>query len=109
MLEKILVGIPFFVSDDSEINDLSKEWTRLMNETHTIKNKTVSECYYQVQYWSENQKIGGLYFFIGVEVTQATDVNPLFVVKTIPKSKYLRFIHKGLANKVGYTYKYIYT
>jgi AraC family transcriptional regulator len=109
MPEKILVGISFFISDDSEINDLSKEWSRLMNETHTIKNKSIPECYYQVQYWSENQEIGGIYFFIGAEVAQAIDVNPLFVVKTIPKGKYLKFIHKGLANKVGYTYKYIYT
>jgi len=107
--EKILVGISFFISDDMEITDLSKEWARFINEAHTIKNKTVPECYYQVQYWSENQEIGGLFFFTGTEVTQATDVNPLFVVKTIPKGRYLRFIHKGLANKVGYTYKYIYT
>jgi AraC family transcriptional regulator len=109
MSEKILVGISFFISDDSEINDLSKEWSRLMNEAQTIKNKTKPECYYQVQYWSENQEIGGMYFFIGAEVTQAIDVNHLFVVKNLPKGKYLKFIHKGLANKVGYTYKYIYT
>jgi AraC family transcriptional regulator len=107
--EKILVGISFFISDDTEINDLSIEWARFLNEAHTIKNKTVPECYYQVQYWSENQEIGGLFFFTGTEVTQVTDINPLFVVKTIPKGKYLRFIHKGFSNKVGYTYKYIYT
>lgn len=106
--QKILVGISFFISDDSAINDLSKEWSRLMNEAHTIQNKTVPECYYQVQYWSDYQEIGGLYFFIGTEVTALTDVNPLFVVKTIPQGRYLKFIHKGLANKVGYTYKYIY-
>jgi AraC family transcriptional regulator len=107
--EKILVGISFFLSDDTEINDLSTEWARFLNEVHTIKNKTVPECYYQVQYWSENQEIGGMYFFTGTEVTQITELNPLFVVKTIPRGKYLRFIHKGLANQVGYTYKYIYT
>ena len=107
--EKILVGISFFISDDTEINDLSKEWARFINEAHTIKNKTIPECYYQMQYWSANQELGGMFFFTGTEVTQAIDINPLFVVKTIPKGKYLRFIHKGLANKVGYTYKYVYT
>jgi AraC family transcriptional regulator len=109
MPEKTLVAISFFISDDTEINDLSKEWARFLNEAHTIKNKTVPECYYQVQYWSENQEIGGLFFFTGTEVTKAIDVNPLFVIKAIPKGRYLRFIHKGLANNVGYTYKYIYT
>jgi AraC family transcriptional regulator len=106
--EKVLVGISFFISDESEVNDLSKEWARFLNEANTIKNKTIPECYYQVQYWSENQEIGGMFFFTGTEVTNATEINPLFVIKTIPKGKYLRFIHKGLANKVGFTYKYIY-
>jgi AraC family transcriptional regulator len=108
LCEKILVGISFFIPDETEINDLSNEWNRLINETHTIKNKTIPERYYQVQYWSENQELGGMYFFTGVEVTKAEEVNPLFVIKTIPSGRYLQFIHKGLANKVGYTYKYIY-
>lgn len=107
--EKTLVGISFFVSDDLEITDLLKEWNRLINEVHTIKNKTVPERYYQFQFWSENQELGGLFFFTGTEVTEAIDINPLFVVKTIPRGRYLRFIHKGFSNKVGYTYKYIYT
>ncbi len=107
--EKILVGISFFISDDTKITSLSKEWNCFFNEVGTIRNKTIPECYYQVQYWSDNQELGGLYFFTGTEVTEATDVNPLFVVKMIPKGKYLRFIHKGLSNKVGYTYNYIYT
>jgi AraC family transcriptional regulator len=107
--ETTLVGISFFISDDTEITDLSKEWARFTNEIQTVKNRTTPERYYQVQYWSENQEIGGMFFFTGVEVTEVTDLNQLFVVKTIPKGKYLRFIHKGLSNKVGYTYKYIYT
>jgi AraC family transcriptional regulator len=106
--EKILIGISFFISDNTPINDLSREWNRFLNEAPTIKNKTSPECYYQVQYWSEKQELEGLYFFIGTEVIRLEDINPLFVVKTIPKGKYLKFIHKGLANKVGYTYKYIY-
>ncbi len=107
--EKILVGISFFISDDSKINDLSNEWNRLISEAHTIKHKTTPELYYQVQYWSNNQELGGLYFFTGTEVTRIEDLNPLFVVKTIPKGNYLKFIHRGFSNQVGYTYKYIYT
>ncbi len=107
--DKILVGISFFLSDKTKVPDLSKEWNRLMNEVQTIKNKIKPVRYYQVQFWSENQELGGLYFFTGVEVTDTTNINPLFVIKTIPKGKYLRFIHKGFSNKVGYTYKYIYT
>jgi len=107
--EKILVGISFFINDNAKISSLSNEWNRFLNEAGTIKNKTVPKCYYQVQYWSDNQELGGLYFFTGTEVTRLTEVNPLFVIKIIPKGKYLRFIHKGFSNKVGYTYNYIYT
>ena len=73
-----------------------------------LKNRTTPGSFFQVQYWSDQQEIGGIYFFVGTEVTYVEDLNPLFVIKTIPKGRYLRFIHKGLANKVGYTYKYIY-
>jgi AraC family transcriptional regulator len=106
--EKLLIGTSFFVHNNNEINDLSKEWGLFMNEVDTIKNVIKPERYYQVQYWSDNQDLDGMYFFTGIEVSKLEDVNPLFVLKTIPAGKYLRFIHKGLANKVGYTYKYIY-
>jgi AraC family transcriptional regulator len=106
--EKLLIGSSFFIQEGIEINDLSKEWTLFLNEVHTIKNAIHPERYYQVQYWSDNQDLGGMYFFTGIEVSKLESINPLFVVKTIPAGKYLRFVHKGLANKVGYTYKYIY-
>jgi len=103
-----LSGISFFLSDDCKINDLSREWGQFMQEVPTIKNRRQPERFYQVQYWSENQELGGLYFFIGAELRNHNEIQPQLVNKTIPEGRYLRFIHKGLANKVGYTYKYIY-
>ncbi|MBN1926464.1 MAG: effector binding domain-containing protein, partial [Prolixibacteraceae bacterium] len=105
---RLLVGTSFFIHNDTKIQDLSREWGLFKNEVHTIKNAIKPERFYQVQYWSDIQDLDGMYFFTGVEVSKLEDINPLFVVKTIPPGKYLRFIHKGLANKVGYTYKYIY-
>jgi AraC family transcriptional regulator len=104
----ILSGISFFLRDDSAIIDLSKEWGQFTQEVHTIKNRLQPERFYQVQYWSEEQELGGLYFFIGAEVLDISEIQAQFVIKIIPAGRYLRFIHKGLANKVGYTYKYIY-
>jgi AraC family transcriptional regulator len=103
-----LAGLSFFVGDEDQIEDLSKEWMRLLKEVGTIENRVIPERFYQCQYWSDMQELGGLYFFTGVEVQDAAGLNPLFVAKTIPAGKYLRFIHKGLSNRVGYTYKYIY-
>ncbi len=105
---KTLAGIAFFIADDTEIKSLGKEWGQFMSQVHTIKDRVVDERYYQVQFWSDNQDLGGMYFFIGVEVDSIHGLDPQFVVKVIPKGQYLCFIHKGLANKVGYTYKYIY-
>jgi AraC family transcriptional regulator len=105
---KYLTGISFFLADDTKVSDLSKEWDQFMQEVHTIENRLQPERFYQVQYWSDEQDLGGLYFFIGVEVSDINEVQPKFVVKIIPNARYLKFIHKGLAGKVGYTYKYIY-
>jgi len=107
--ERILVGLSFFLSDQMKIDNLSTEWSRLMRELDTIEERMQPERYYQLQYWSDKQELGGLYFFTGVEVKRIVNLNPLFVVKTIPAGKYLRFIHHGVSNKVGYTYQYIYT
>ncbi len=104
----LLVGTSFFAAENSYPKDLLKEWTQFTNELHKIKNKVIPERFYQVQYWSDNQELGGLHFFMGVEVEKILEVNPFFVVKKISKGKYLQFIHKGFSNKVGYTYEYIY-
>jgi len=106
--ERILAGISFFIRDDEEISDLGLQWGQFMNHVAFIKNRIVPERYYQVQFWSEQYDLGGLYFYIGTEVSSLAGIDPQFVVKVIPEGRYLRFIHKGLANKVGYTYRYIY-
>lgn len=106
--ERTLVGISFFLPDDVPVNDLSKEWGRLFREVESIPHKIDPWRFYQLQFWSDQQELGGMYFFTGVEVHKVENLNPLFVVKTIPPGNYLRFIHRGLSNKVGYTYHYIY-
>lgn len=103
-----LTGISFFLGDESKITDLSKEWGQFTQEVNSIKNRLQPERFYQVQYWSEKQELGGFNFFLGVEIKNMDEIQPQFVIKLLPESRYLRFIHKGLANKVGYTYKYIY-
>jgi AraC family transcriptional regulator len=102
-----LVGIPFFY-DVSMIDDLSDAWAQLINNNHLIKNKTTPENYFQVQYWFEDQDKESIFFFVAVEVTSYEDVPMQFTTKTLPKHKYLKFKHKGLSNKVGETYNYIY-
>ncbi|HKK62624.1 MAG TPA: AraC family transcriptional regulator [Bacteroidales bacterium] len=108
MPEIILVGNAFFVSENQGPDDLSDQWNQFLRELPAIAYKREPECCYQLQYWSENQDLGGFYFFIGVEVDGAAPFNPLFVIKRIPSGTYLRFVHKGLSNQVVNTYNYIY-
>jgi len=106
--QRYLAGIAFFIRDDEKISDLSLQWGQMIKEVKKIEDRLLPERFYQVQYWSGEQELGGLYFYIGVEVKSIERVKPEFVVKVIPKGKYLKFIHKGLARNVGYTYRYIY-
>ncbi len=106
--EKILVGVSYFIPGNLKDLDLSREWNSFMKTVGLITDKITPEHYYQIQYWSENQTIEGMHFFIGVEVNSIKDINPQFVIKVIPQGTFLKFIHKGLSKNVGYTYRYIY-
>jgi len=103
-----LVGLSFFISGNLDKLDLTSQWNTFLRNAHLIKNKTNTEQYYQIQYWSENQGVEGMHFFIGAEVKNLNDVSPEFVIKIIPEGSYLKFIHKGLSRNVGFTYRYIY-
>ena len=72
---------------------------KFLNEYKEIKNRVIPEKFYQVQFWSPNQELNGLFFFIGVEVSSSELDSPFYMSKTIPKATYLRFIHKGFSNK----------
>jgi AraC family transcriptional regulator len=102
-----LVGIPLY-HDIHLKNDLSEPWSHLMHSLETIKHK-LSPCrFYQMQFWFEDQEGESMYFFIAVEVSHFENTPLQFTEKVIPKQDYLMFQHKGFANKVGYTYRYIY-
>lgn len=105
--EKYLVGVSYFKQNLEDLN-LSDEWAGFMKSVNLIQNKVDPAYFYQIQYWSDNQNIEGMHFFIGVEVTDIKSIDPQFVIKFIPNGKYLKFIHKGLSRNVGYTYRYIY-
>ncbi|MDC7126926.1 MAG: AraC family transcriptional regulator [Spirochaetales bacterium] len=105
--EIILVGIPFYYNLAYE-NDLSKPWGNLVSNVSLIESRLLPERYFQLQYWFPEQEPDMFYFFIAVQADSADDIPIQFTVKTIPRQKYLKFLHKGRANTVGRTYQYIY-
>jgi len=106
--EKIIVGSSYFIPGDLKNLDLSQHWTAFLKMMDAINNKVEPVHSYQIQFWSEDQMLEGMHFFLGVEVHSIKDLSPEFVVKIIPQGSYLKFIHKGLSKNVGYTYRYIY-
>jgi len=102
-----LVGIPFYYELLWK-DDLSNPWQNFMNNISAIPNRIIPEKYYQVQYWFKDQDTGSIFFFIALEVKSIKEIPIQFTAKILPKQTYLKFLHHGLSNKVGYTYQYIY-
>ncbi|MCG8572928.1 MAG: AraC family transcriptional regulator [Spirochaetes bacterium] len=102
-----LVGIPFYYKFKWQ-EDLSKPWQNLIDHVSFIKNRIKPERYFQVQYWFANQSGDSIFFFLAVETSTIDNIPIQFTAKVLPKQKYLKFFHKGLSNRVGYTYQFIY-
>ena len=102
-----LIGMPLYYQKTLP-GDLSAPWNAFVNNIEAIKNRIRPEKYYQVQYWFQNQEFNSIFFFLAVEVEPSSDIPIQFTAKTLPAQKYLRFFHKGLSSRVGYTYRYIY-
>lgn len=102
-----LIGIPFYY-DLSMKNDLSDQWTLLIQNISLISNVKEPAEFYQLQFSYPNQDNDKIYFYIAVVVDKIEHVPIHFTAKTIPAQRYYKFRHKGLANEVGHTYRYIY-
>lgn len=102
-----LIGIPFYFELCNK-DDLSNPWQNLIDNAAAIPDKKIPEKFYQVQYWFPDQEHDSMFFFIALEVNSFQEIPIQFTAKTLPRLKYLKFLHKGYSNKVGYTYRYIY-
>ena len=102
-----LIGMPLYYNEEMP-DDLSDPWNAFINNRDVIQHRLMPEKYYQVQYWLPNRDYNSIFFFIALEVERFGEIPMQFSAKTLPAQKYLRFYHKGLSNKVGLTYQYIY-
>lgn len=103
-----LAGISFYFDFSIGKNDLYEQWTNLTTHLEHIPYVPDSPSFYQMQMWFEEQSAETIYFYIAVGVDKEGELPIQMSYKKIPKGKYLRFYHKGLANQVGETYQYIY-
>ena len=102
-----LVGISFYY-DLSLKNDLSEQWSMLTENLETIPNVKKPLEFYQMQFWFPDQDTDSLFFYVAVAVSDIQELPIQMTAKVIPAQTYYKFRHKGLANEVGHTYRYIY-
>jgi AraC family transcriptional regulator len=101
-----LVGMASLVKDQAEVRAELQE--KLVHEVETIAHRVRPERYYGASFFTQTWEMEGFFYLAGVEVTSLETIPPVLVGKTIPPSKYARFIHKGPSQNVGMTFDYIY-
>lgn len=101
----LLIGLSQSVKSAWMIADL---WAQFISEVSGISERQRPERYYQLAYWPSTREMEGFYIMPAVEVYRLTDIPSILVGKTIPKNRYLRFIHRGLPRKIAQTYQWIY-
>jgi len=66
------------------------------------------ENYYGIIWYPEDGERNRYFYLAGIEVPCTDISSSALVVKSIPRSKYARFTHKGPSKDLSYTLDYIY-
>ena len=106
-LDKIsLVGMLTLVREDFSV--ITRLWYRFHEIFHQIENRIQPEKFIQLSYIDETSDLKRFFCMVAVESQTLECVEGMFIGKTLPPARYLRFIHKGRSDQVELTYKYIY-
>lgn len=98
----LLVGLVTLVNKDRAA--ISELWEWIAREFENCAQPDFYGITYYPAHWAER----GCLYLAGMRIQSLEVSNPALVVKTIPASKYARFIHKGPAAELPLTLDYIY-
>ena len=101
-----IVGLRYFGDNKKqEIGQLWGEFNRKCDKIKHIKENApaIGLC---IMLPGEMEKFE---YVAGMMVDSTDDINPEFVAREVPPSKYAVFTHKGLLFNLGETYNYIFT
>jgi AraC family transcriptional regulator len=101
-----VAGVMALVKDDQEV--IPPLWDILAQELEEIKDTGATECYYGIACYPKGWQERGYFYMAAVEVEALDAMGSALVFKTMPPSKYARFIHKGPYKDLGLTLDYIY-
>lgn len=101
-----VIGLMTLVKDGKTV--ISALWDMLGQELEEIEDTVKPEKYYSITWYPAGWEHRGIFYMAAVEIVSPAIVSPVLVVKTIPASKYARFIHKGSQKDLHLTRDYIY-
>jgi AraC family transcriptional regulator len=100
------VGLTATISTD--YSEIGRMWAILSEEKESISRRLLPERFWQLGYWSDDTPEGDFICMAALEARDLEDVPMRFIGKTVPASRYLKFIHRGISSRVGETYRFIY-
>lgn len=106
-----IIGMKIFGGNtNNEIKELWNQFIPRIGEIEHRLNKDISkDISYGMCYPTEDMNENGEFEYIAsVEVNSLDGIPQGMVGRTIPRQKYAVFTHKGIADRIKETYKYIY-
>jgi len=101
-----VTGLMTLVKEGREgIADL---WQILEQELSREESNIPGSGYYGLVWYPQDWPQRGFFYMAGVEIESSISISPALAVKTIPATKYARFIHKGPDHNLNLTLDYIY-
>ena len=109
-----VVGVMTLVKDDRAVmaqqcaQQYAQLWEILAQELERMGNEGELGDYYGIASYPRGWSEHGFFYMAAVAVEGAKTLGASLVARTIPPSKYARFVHKGPAKDLGLTLDYIY-
>jgi AraC family transcriptional regulator len=101
-----LAGLPFYIEEGTP--SFHSQWRTFMGIERRVARRTEPETFYQFSSWTEDDGFSGLSILCALETDRSAAQEPLFSVRDVPASAYLKFRHAGSMTDIHLTYEYIY-
>jgi len=105
-----VAGVMTLVKDDRTVmvQQCAQLWEILAQELGSAGNESELGDYYGIVSYPRSWSEHGFFYMAAIAVEGAETLGASLVVRTIPSSKYARFVHKGPDKDLGLTLEYIY-
>jgi AraC family transcriptional regulator len=101
-----LCGMVILVRKDKSIID--EIWKYMSYELQDIPGSENITSYYGHSFWSNDYDLNGFFLLCGFTSEIEVDIKSPFCRRTVPGSRYLKFVHKGDVHDISLSYKYIF-